>query len=75
MALSKYTTNQKKKAPIALAPEPSGVACDEKDCEGEMMIVQPVEEHYSKGRAGEPGAIKSPLKRAKCSECSWRGWV
>jgi len=73
--LKTYKANQRKKTPDAPKGEPSGVACAEKKCEGEMMIVQPVEEHYTKGRAGEPGAIKSALKRAVCNECNWKGWV
>jgi len=83
MALKTYSSNQKKKTPKEDDREPSGVACTEKhlidkrwrNCKGEMMIVQPIEEHYAKGRAGEPGAVKTSLKRAVCSECNWKGWV
>lgn len=73
--LKKYETNIKNKMPEKREPIPSGVGCSEKDCKGEMMITQPFEDHYSFGRRGEPGAIKSGLKRAVCSKCGWRGWV
>jgi len=56
-------------------PEASHVACDEKDCKGEMMITVPHIEHYSVGRPGEAGAIKTELLRASCGECGWLGWV
>jgi len=88
--LKTYNSNQKKRAPKETKPESSGVACTEKrlvngrwrKCPGEMMISVPHEPHYSQGRAGEPGAIKSGLKRAVCNHvddkrkaCGWRGWV
>ena len=57
------------------APEPSGVACTEKKCQGEMMIKVPYQDHYTVGKAGEAGAIKSNLRRARCGLCGWWGWV
>lgn len=62
--LKKYNTNQKeriKKEP----PTPSGVACDEKKCSGEMMIGIPVVHHPE---------LKE-LRRAECGVCKWKGWV
>ena len=73
--LKTYKANQKTSAPKAIEREPSGVACDEKGCNGEMMMVVPHEPHYFQGRAGEPGAVKSGLRRAICGACGWRGWV
>ena len=45
--------------------EPSGAACTEPKCEGEMMFLVPYKVHpeYNK------------LKRAICGECGWRGWI
>lgn len=72
--LKAYEKNQELKT-IREAPESSGVACTEPKCPGELMISVPHQVHYSVGRAGEPGAIKSGLVRAACGECDWRGWV
>ena len=73
MKLKKYNTHQKTKLPKKKT-EPSGVACDEKKCKGEMMIQLPIVEHYSEGRAGEPGAVKSDLRRAVCDTCGWNSY-
>ena len=62
--LKSYEENQRIKAPAKLSPMSSGVACTEKKCKGEMMIVQPVINHP-----------QLPLKRAICNKCKWRGWV
>ena len=65
MALKTYTANQKAKTPKPTKPTPSGVACTEKKCEGEMMWVEPREPHPE----------QSQLSLAYCGECRWRGWV
>jgi hypothetical protein len=70
--LKTYNDHQKTKA-RAIEVEPSGVAC--RHCDGEMMKSLPLEDHYTVGRAGEAGAVKSGLHRAVCVKCSWRGWV
>lgn len=64
MALKKYATNQRKVLPKD-KKESSGVACDEKKCDGEMMIDLPVSQH--------PEIPK--LRRAQCGVCGWLGWV
>lgn len=70
--LKEYNRVQAGKVPKQ-EEEPSGVACP--NCDGEMMIQLPEEEHYVKGRRGEKGAVKSDLVRAICSKCKWKGWV
>ena len=72
--LKKYHDHQKEKQPARIS-ESSGVACTEINCPGEMMKQVPYEEHYSHGRLGETGAIKSGMVRAICNVCGWRGWV
>jgi hypothetical protein len=62
--LKKYETHQKKVVPKPKKPLPSGIACTEDWCDGEMMINQPDENHP-----------ELPLKRAICGKCGWRGWV
>ena len=42
----------------------SGAACTEPKCNGEMMIVEPMENHP-----------EYPLKRAICEFCGWKGWI
>ena len=59
--MKKYNDNQKVKKEEVVA---SGVACDEKDCDGEMMIIIPEQIHPELG-----------FKRARCSVCGWLGWV
>ena len=61
--LKSYDENQQSKT-FVVAPKPSGVACAEKDCPGEMMIVQPEINHP-----------ELDLKRAVCNICFWKGWV
>ena len=61
--LKSYKKNQELKT-IKEAPRPSGIACTEPDCPGEMMIGQPDVNHP-----------KLDLKRAKCGVCGWLGWV
>jgi hypothetical protein len=63
--LKKYEDHQKKVLPEPQAPSPSRVACTEKECEGEMMIWQPVKSHPELPQ----------LRRASCGKCGWRGWV
>ena len=65
MALRSYSVNANAKKPKPPKPTPSGVACTEKKCEGEMMWREPKELH--------PEFPK--LARADCGECKWRGWV
>lgn len=72
--LKNYETHQKEVVPET-EKLPSGVACTEPKCKGEMMIQVPHQGHYSSGRKGEPGAIKTDLLRAICGECGWLGWV
>lgn len=65
MALKKYESVQKEKVPPSQTPTPSGVACTEPKCGGEMMYVEPRQEHPQMPQ----------LNRAICGECGWRGWV
>ncbi len=65
MALKTYTATQKAKTPKPPRPTPSGTACTEKKCKGEMMWREPKEMH--------PEFLK--LARAYCGKCKWRGWV
>jgi hypothetical protein len=62
--LKAYDQHQKETVPGPEAPLPSGIACTESDCPGEMMIVQPEQKHP-----------ELPLRRALCGRCGWRGWV
>lgn len=62
--LVKYDTNRKRKAPDPPEPTPSGVACTEKKCLGEMMWQEPQQQHPQ----------LPELHRAACGECGWRGW-
>ena len=61
--MKKYNTNQKQKVKKEKFL-PSEVACDEKKCEGEMMINVPEISHPQLN-----------LKRAECGLCAWKGWV
>ncbi len=68
--LKKYETVQKKKAKSPMDRligngEPTGVACTEKWCKGEMLYFKPDQPHPE---------LKG-LKRAWCVWCGWRGWV
>ena len=65
MALRSYTKAQSTKIPKPLKPTPSGTACSEKKCPGEMLWREPKESH--------PEFPK--LARADCGKCKWRGWV
>ncbi len=65
MALKTYTSSQKSKAPKPSKPTPSGVACTEVKCHGEMMWREPKEQHPEHPK----------LALAYCSKCGWRGWV
>lgn len=59
----------------------SGVACPEtkssireKDCPGEMMIFPPGHiEHRQHESLKRPDG--TPLQRARCNQCNWKGWV
>lgn len=64
MPLKEYKAAQKDKTPTPAAATPSGVACTEKTCDGEMMYVEPPQRHPE---------IPS-LRRAVCGKCGWRGW-
>lgn len=64
MKLTSYTVANKKKTPKPNVPTPSGVACGEKKCSGEMLYVEP--------RVIHPEF--PDLNRAICEECGWRGW-
>ncbi len=75
--LQPYEAHQAEQAPEAEA-EPSGVACTQRRCKGEMMVQLVggrAEDGYARGRAGEPGAVKNGTRRALCGVCGWRGWV
>lgn len=63
--LKKYNENIDVKLPEKKEPISSGVACDEKNCPGEMMIQVPEVWHPQ---------LKE-LRRAVCSDCGWKGWV
>lgn len=63
--LKKYETHQKKVRPNLEESLKSGVACSEKKCKGEMMILRPEQVHPE---------LKE-LRRANCNICKWRGWV
>jgi hypothetical protein len=63
--LKKYSTNMNSKAPVEEWTDPSGVACDEKKCKGEMIMSSPIKNH----------AELPNLRRAKCNICGWLGWV
>lgn len=65
MALKTYAANQKVKTPEPTKPTPSGTACAEKGCRGEMMWRESRERHPE----------FSELDRADCGKCGWRGWV
>ena len=65
MPLKTYAANMKKKTPEPVKPTPSGVACTEKKCHGEMMWREPRETHPE----------LSELDRADCGKCGWMGWV
>ena len=65
MALKTYAANMKKKTPETDKPTPSGVACTEKKCKGEMLWREPRETHPE----------LPELDRADCGECGWMGWV
>ncbi len=65
MALKAYVANAKAKTPKPPKPTPSGVACTEKKCEGEMLWGEPRESHPEQPK----------LALAHCGKCNWRGWV
>ena len=65
MPLKTYKANQKKKIAQPEKPTPSGVACTEHKCHGEMMWREPREVHPE----------LNALDRADCGKCGWRGWV
>ena len=70
MKLKKYETEQAKKAKpkqhtLIENGEPTGVACTEKWCKGEMLYFKPHEMHPQ----------LDGLKRAWCAWCGWKGWV
>lgn len=69
MALRKYKTEQAKKTKKEQAANrpsvPTGVACTERGCEGEMMWMEPRRKHPE----------LRELARAICGKCGWRGWI
>ena len=65
MALKTYTANMKAKIPKPPKPVPSGIACSEKKCPGEMMWREPRVKHPEQPK----------LARADCAKCGWRGWA
>ncbi len=64
MTLKTYAATQKAKAPVPKKPTPSGTACAEKKCKGEMLWREPREVH--------PEMPK--MNRADCGVCGWMGW-
>jgi hypothetical protein len=69
MALRDYHKEQAKKTKAERAvlepATPSGVACTEPQCNGEMNWLEPRVKHPQ---------LKA-LARAGCKKCGWRGWV
>jgi len=70
--LKDYDANMENRVPKPKPPLPSGIACTEKKCKGEMMIIVPEQNHPE---LPHPDEKLPPLKRAVCSKCGWRGWV
>ncbi|KKN84450.1 hypothetical protein LCGC14_0289120 [marine sediment metagenome] len=68
MALKDYNKAQAKKTKKETAAQrpatPTGVACTERQCDGEMCWLMPPQKHPQ----------LTELARAVCSECGWRGW-
>ncbi len=62
--LKLYKDNQEEKE-VKKEFEGSGVACDEKNCKGEMMVELPIKKHPE----------FKELRRAFCGKCNWQGWV
>ena len=62
--LKPYGAAQQDKLPNPLSPTPSGIACQESRCSGEMMYANPAQIHPE----------MPELKRAVCGACGWRGW-
>lgn len=69
MALKSYEKEQyrktKKEREAHKPAEPTGVACTETTCEGEMMWTEPRQKHPQ---------LKE-LARALCGKCGWKGWI
>lgn len=64
MPLKTYAATQKAKMPVPKTPTPSGTACSENKCKGEMLFREPREKHPE----------FPELNRADCGECGWMGW-
>ncbi len=68
MALKNYNKEQVKKTKKETAAQrpdaPTGVACPERQCDGEMCWRTPRLKHPQ----------LPELARAVCQECGWRGW-
>ena len=69
MTLKDYAEEQTKKTETeraALAPAvPTGVACTETWCAGEMCWMEPRKKHPQ----------YKELARALCQKCGWKGWI
>lgn len=69
MALKNYEKEQARKTKREQAARepaaPTGVACTERHCDGEMYWMEPRKKHPQ---------LKE-LARAVCPECGWRGWI
>lgn len=69
MALKDYAKEQAKKTEQEMAAQkpaaPTGVACTEVKCSGEMYWTEPRQKHPQ---------LKE-LARAICGDCGWKGWV
>ncbi len=63
--LKDYQKTQAAKLPEPQKPTPTGVACTEIRCKGQMMWREPRETHPE----------LPELDRADCKKCGWLGWV
>ncbi len=65
MALRPYEEVQAERTPVTEPLTPTGVACTELECDGEMGWLNPRQGH----------AQIRTLNRAYCMICGWRGWI
>jgi hypothetical protein len=69
MVLKDYVEEQTRKTEQEMAARkpamPTGVACTETWCDGEMMWTEPRKKHPE----------LKVLARAICGDCGWKGWI